>query len=158
LKPHQWRLWLVCTVLLRIHGGTTIRDRDSTGWASPPQVENLDLAHYDSTENERGTGQCPEKRLSSAGWDQCPSCSQQPQKMQGQRGWIVTQETTNALFAWLISHQPAVLFSHNKPATSNQYSSLRTNQHQPPANRTGWKCEQSKLSINTEKGQISAMG
>jgi hypothetical protein len=25
-----------------------------------------------------------------------------------------------ALFAWLISHQPAVLFSHNKPATSNQ--------------------------------------
>jgi hypothetical protein len=24
-----------------------------------------------------------------------------------------------ALFAWLISHQPAVLFSHNKPATSN---------------------------------------
>jgi hypothetical protein len=24
------------------------------------------------------------------------------------------------LFAWLISHQPAVLFSHNKPATSNQ--------------------------------------
>jgi hypothetical protein len=27
---------------------------------------------------------------------------------------------TYALFAWLISHQPAVLFSHNKPATSNQ--------------------------------------
>jgi hypothetical protein len=25
-----------------------------------------------------------------------------------------------ALFAWLISHQPAVLFSQNKPATSNQ--------------------------------------
>jgi hypothetical protein len=25
-----------------------------------------------------------------------------------------------ALFAWLISHQPTVLFSHNKPATSNQ--------------------------------------
>jgi hypothetical protein len=24
------------------------------------------------------------------------------------------------LFVWLISHQPAVLFSHNKPATSNQ--------------------------------------
>jgi hypothetical protein len=39
----------------------------------------------------------------------------------------------HALFAWLISHQPAVLFSHNKPATSNQYSSLRTNQHQPSA-------------------------
>jgi hypothetical protein len=27
---------------------------------------------------------------------------------------------TNTLFVWLISHQPAVLFSHNKPATSNQ--------------------------------------
>jgi hypothetical protein len=25
-----------------------------------------------------------------------------------------------ALFAWFISYQPAVLFSHNKPATSNQ--------------------------------------
>jgi hypothetical protein len=25
-----------------------------------------------------------------------------------------------ALFAWLISHQPAVLFSQNKSATSNQ--------------------------------------
>jgi hypothetical protein len=27
---------------------------------------------------------------------------------------------SNALFVWLISHQPAVLFSQNKPATSNQ--------------------------------------
>jgi hypothetical protein len=27
---------------------------------------------------------------------------------------------SGALFAWLISHQPAVLFSQNKPATSNQ--------------------------------------
>jgi hypothetical protein len=33
----------------------------------------------------------------------------------------------NAMFVWLISHQPAVLFSHNK-ATSPQYSSLRTKQ------------------------------
>jgi hypothetical protein len=24
------------------------------------------------------------------------------------------------MFAWLISHQPAILFSHNKSATSNQ--------------------------------------
>jgi hypothetical protein len=29
-----------------------------------------------------------------------------------------------ALFAWLISHQPVVLFSHNKPATSNQAAVL----------------------------------
>jgi hypothetical protein len=27
---------------------------------------------------------------------------------------------TPALFAWLISYQPTVLFSHNKPATRNQ--------------------------------------
>jgi hypothetical protein len=28
--------------------------------------------------------------------------------------------TTRALFVWLISHQPAILFSQNKLATSNQ--------------------------------------
>jgi hypothetical protein len=27
---------------------------------------------------------------------------------------------TNAMFVWLISHQPTVIFSQNKPATSNQ--------------------------------------
>jgi 5-methylcytosine-specific restriction endonuclease McrA len=54
------------------------------------------------------------------------------------------------MFAWLISHQPAVLFSQNKPVTNNQpavlyqpptisqqHFSLRTNQHQPSAKRTG---------------------
>jgi hypothetical protein len=41
----------------------------------------------------------------------------------------------HALFAWLISHQPAVLFSHNKSATSNQPAILfsQKNQHQPSA-------------------------
>jgi hypothetical protein len=29
-------------------------------------------------------------------------------------------ESTYALFAWLISHRPTVLFSQNKPANSNQ--------------------------------------
>jgi hypothetical protein len=29
-------------------------------------------------------------------------------------------EANGALFAWLIDHQTAVLFSRNKPATSNQ--------------------------------------
>jgi hypothetical protein len=49
-----------------------------------------------------------------------------------------------ALFAWLISHQPAVLFSHNKPATSNQPAVLFSQNkpalatsHQPPANFAG---------------------
>jgi hypothetical protein len=40
---------------------------------------------------------------------------------------------TNALFVWLISHQLAVLFSQNEPATSQQYFYLRKNQHQPSA-------------------------
>jgi hypothetical protein len=33
---------------------------------------------------------------------------------------IPVKKSSNALFAWLINHQPAVLFSHNKSATSNQ--------------------------------------
>jgi hypothetical protein len=49
--------------------------------------------------------------------------------------WLISQanrvlEHNVSLFAWLISHRPAVLFSQNKPATSQQYFSLRTNQHQ----------------------------
>jgi hypothetical protein len=50
-----------------------------------------------------------------------------------------------ALFAWLISHQPTVLFSQNKPAINNQpepassilLSEQTSTSHQPPANRTG---------------------
>jgi hypothetical protein len=50
-----------------------------------------------------------------------------------------------SLFARLISHQPAVLFSQNEPATSNQpqpasstlLSEQTSTSHQPPANRTG---------------------
>jgi hypothetical protein len=45
---------------------------------------------------------------------------------------------TNALFVWLISHQPIVLFSQNKPATTNQPAVLfsqnkpaPTTNHQP---------------------------
>jgi hypothetical protein len=38
-----------------------------------------------------------------------------------------------ALFAWLISHQPAVLFSHNKPATSNQPTVLFSQNKPAPA-------------------------
>jgi hypothetical protein len=42
-------------------------------------------------------------------------------------------EQTNALFAWLISHQPAVLFSHNKSATSNQPAVLFSQNKPAPA-------------------------
>jgi hypothetical protein len=59
---------------------------------------------------------------------------------------ILTQLSSCSPFARLISHQPAVLFSQNEPATSNQpqpaSSTLLSEQtsasHQPPANRTGW--------------------
>jgi hypothetical protein len=38
-----------------------------------------------------------------------------------------------ALFVWLISHQPAVLFSQNKPATSNQPTVLFSHNKSAPA-------------------------
>jgi hypothetical protein len=37
------------------------------------------------------------------------------------------------LFAWLISYQPAVVFSHNKPATSNQPAVLFSQNKSAPA-------------------------
>jgi hypothetical protein len=37
------------------------------------------------------------------------------------------------MFVWLISHQPAVLFSHNKPATSNQPAVLFSENKPAPA-------------------------
>jgi hypothetical protein len=39
----------------------------------------------------------------------------------------------NAMFAWLISHQPTVLFSQNKPATSNQPAVLFSQNKSAPA-------------------------
>jgi hypothetical protein len=41
--------------------------------------------------------------------------------------------SASSLFAWLISHQPAVLFSHNKPATSNQPAVLFSQNKSAPA-------------------------
>jgi hypothetical protein len=40
---------------------------------------------------------------------------------------------TNDLFVWLISHQPAVLFSQNKPATRNQPTVLFSQNKSAPA-------------------------
>jgi hypothetical protein len=37
------------------------------------------------------------------------------------------------LFAWLNSHQPAVLFSQNKPATNNQPAVLLSQKKSAPA-------------------------
>jgi hypothetical protein len=38
-----------------------------------------------------------------------------------------------ALFVWLISHQPALFFSQNKPATSNQTTILFSQNKPAPA-------------------------
>jgi hypothetical protein len=40
---------------------------------------------------------------------------------------------TFSLFAWLISHKPTVLFSQNKPATSNQSAVLFSQIKSAPA-------------------------
>jgi hypothetical protein len=52
-----------------------------------------------------------------------------------------------AMFVWLISHQPAVLFSQNKPATSNQPTILFSQNksapaisHQPNEQADCWCC------------------
>jgi hypothetical protein len=45
---------------------------------------------------------------------------------------MMKQDITT-LFAWLISHQPAVLFSQNKPATSNQPTVLFSQNKPAPA-------------------------
>jgi hypothetical protein len=57
-----------------------------------------------------------------------------------------------ALFAWLISHQPALLVSQNKPATSNQPAVLLS-QNKPaptishqPTKQAEVKCHISYLS------------
>jgi hypothetical protein len=42
-------------------------------------------------------------------------------------------DRTSALFVWLISHQPAVLFSQNKSATSNQPTVLFSQNKSAPA-------------------------
>jgi hypothetical protein len=58
---------------------------------------------------------------------------------------IVLFKSRLGLFAWLISHQPAVLFSHNKSATSNQPAVLFSQNkpapaisHQPTEQAVGW--------------------
>jgi RNase P subunit RPR2 len=60
-------------------------------------------------------------------------------------------QAANILFVWLISHQPAVLFSQNKSATRNQLASSTflsqqiSISHPPPAKRTGCKYGHSLL-------------
>jgi hypothetical protein len=53
-----------------------------------------------------------------------------------------------ALFVWLISHQPAVLFSQNKPATSNQ-PTVRFSQDKPAPAISHQPNEQAVYDFNT---------
>jgi predicted esterase len=59
----------------------------------------------------------------------------------------------NSLFAWLISHQPAVLFSHNKSAISNQPTVLFSQNkpapvisHQPTEHAESFLADEGKKS------------
>jgi hypothetical protein len=65
----------------------------------------------------------------------------------GNRWLEATRYATIALFAWLISHQPAVLLSQNKPATNNQPTVLFSQNkaasaisHQPNEQAAGLIC------------------
>jgi hypothetical protein len=77
---------------------------------------------------------CCSMQHTHAGASQVPS-SQLPSArahMQGQVG-PTGRPPIVALFAWLISHQPAVLFSQNKPATSNEPAVLFSQNKPAPA-------------------------
>jgi hypothetical protein len=69
---------------------------------------------------------------------------------------------SSALFVWLISHQPAVLFSQNKPATSNQPAVLFSQNksasaisHQPNEQAVG--CYNSPLLLQVRVANFSAL-
>jgi hypothetical protein len=49
------------------------------------------------------------------------------------RMYVPAEFSSTALLTWLISHQPAVLFSQNKPATNNQPAVLFSQNKSAPA-------------------------
>jgi hypothetical protein len=61
----------------------------------------------------------------------CQCCSRRASSLIHVR-WIVNWQF-HALFAWLISHQPAVVFSQNKPAINNQPTVLFSQNKPAPA-------------------------
>jgi hypothetical protein len=63
--------------------------------------------------------------------------------------WICSSWTATPLFAWLISHQPAVLFSQSKPATSNQPTVLFS-QNKPAPAISHQPNEQASLTSTTD--------
>jgi hypothetical protein len=55
--------------------------------------------------------------------------------------------STFSLFVRLISHQPAVLFCQNKPATSNQHKSAPAISHQPNEQAVYGRSQRKKSSL-----------
>jgi hypothetical protein len=62
-----------------------------------------------------------------------------------------------ALFVWLISHQPAVLFSQNKSAISTFLSEQISTSHQPPAKRTGCLSEELRKLLPQYRGSCQGI-
>jgi hypothetical protein len=62
-----------------------------------------------------------------------PSCSPAATVLASPAAEPVILLRACALFAWLISHQPVVLLSQNKPATSNQSAVLSSQNEPAPA-------------------------
>jgi hypothetical protein len=60
----------------------------------------------------------------------------------------------NTLFAWLISHQPTILFPQNKPATSNQPPVLFS--QNKPASATS-QTNMPQANQSTGKGSVGAV-
>jgi hypothetical protein len=54
-------------------------------------------------------------------------------EFRGDAGKSITTRQSFTLFVWIISHQPAVLFSQNKPATNNQPAVLFSQNKSAPA-------------------------
>jgi hypothetical protein len=57
------------------------------------------------------------------------------------------------MFAWLFSHQPAVLFSHNKSATSNQPAVLFS-QNKPAPAISHQPTEQAVYGLRTQEHKL----
>jgi hypothetical protein len=60
-----------------------------------------------------------------------------------------------ALFAWFISHQPTVLFSQNKSATSNQPAILLSQNKSAPTNSNQPNEQASRVLVTTRHDTVA---
>jgi hypothetical protein len=99
--------------------------------SSPWCMRRRQKAPRRSTSPWRARRPWTKPRRSSSSWRVATERRHAARCRRGAR--VSLTESTIALFAWLISHQPAVLFSHNKPATSNQSAVLFSQNKPAPA-------------------------